>query len=405
MLRWLLFGFGGLLLVTTAFLANYRANHAPDSTAIVVFHDDYYNSGNVQLVRVDMLGRTTPLFNVSYDNYQNVEYYAWSPDGKWLLVLVRDNEQTSSLYVVSATNTSPPILLVSTALFDYPRWPPDSQEIVIASQAQPDSRDKISIQRLALDGEIIAEYMVDVESRSRWNFAWFDAQTLWLTYSPNRATGYFVDFPTGKVSPNTEFKFPQTLNAVAPNGNWFIEVRSRGIELKDWYTPRNVQRLIPTEQIPLTTSFQMGWSGDSQWVALLGYEGISQQTNGYYANSTDIYIANATDTEIIQLTDDDRAKSLIQSDEQNRVIQPFSYHNNWLLYLDEGTFDATIQAVKTDGSGDEITDLFVTQSYELKSAKWSPPIDSAIQHTLLIWGGILLMIISLVWSAQIRTQT
>ena len=402
MIRWLIFCFGGILILTTAFLTNYRATHPADSIAIVVLEENYTESAT-KLVRIDMKHNQTTLFAMPFYGEQEIQHYEWSPDGKWLLVLLRDMNRSSELHIVSHNGLIKRQLYQSDFIFDYPRWSVDSQTIALAEHVDSTARDRVVIKQLDLMGQVISVILVEAEPRLRWDFAWRDDNTLWLSYSPTRPTGYFINVQTGHVTVNTDVNYPYLYNAVSPDGKWFLEVRAKGLELKDWYEPSHVQWTIPNETLPLTDALQAGWSADSQWVALLGYEVPAQQTSTSYYGLADIYIVNANGTEIIQLTNDERSKSLVMAEARNNIYAPFSPHNHWLVYLDDTPYPPIINAVRTDGSGEEITNWYSDSQTYITSAKWSPAIDAPIQVTELILGGIFLIPISLaltVW--QIR---
>ena len=116
MLRWLTFCFGGLLLITTLVVRDYRANHGPDSTSLAILEDDPIDEVH-RLVRVDMKRQQTVLFSRVYGDFL-ISYFEWSPNGKWILVVIGDD-----IYIINPTGEYKRKLYQSDDLYSYPRWP------------------------------------------------------------------------------------------------------------------------------------------------------------------------------------------------------------------------------------------------------------------------------------------
>ncbi len=396
--RVLVFSLGIGLLVVTTFLNNYRATPLPDSNAIAIYEESYYEAVE-KITRVDMVGNRTELFASSFYDELEIQHYEWSPDGQWMLVLLGGYNRYSELYVVSLDEKTPRKIYDSTRIFDFPRWTADSQSIFLAEPLESDTRSQVRIIQLARDGQLQHENIFEVEDRSFWDFAWFDTDTLWLSYSPSRPSGYFIDVNSGQITENDQSAYLGASNGVSPNGLWSLNVKPSHIELNQWGIRNAVLWSIPIGKVPVTPALRMGWSDDSEWIAMLTYPiGV---LNSPSPSSSDIVIIDKSGEEIRLLINDNRAKDLVMTETRTNLIRPFSHRNGWLLYVD--LYAPSINAVRTNGSGEELSDWYVSQQLYTASAKWSPPFEMPLESQSDQIAGGLLIVLALAWHGwQIR---
>lgn len=383
---------GTFLLILVTALTHYRATHPPDSNAIAVYEENYYESV-AKITRIDMVGNQTRLFASSFYDELQIEHYAWSPDGHWMLILSRDHTRYSELHVVSVTGEAPTKIYSAAYIFDFPRWAQDSESIFVAEHLAPDDKSQVRILEVNRTGNIQQEIIFDAETRTHWDFDWFDTQTLWLSYSPSRPSGYFIDTQSGQITPNEQAAYLRASNGVSPNGLWSININPSHIQLDEWGTRDKILWSIPIGQAPITPALRLGWSADSAWVALLTYPlGL---LNSPTPSSSDIVIIDKLGKEIRPLINDNRAKDLILTEPRTNLIRPFSQRNGWLVYMD--LYAPAINAVRTDGSGEEMTDWYICNQPYSASVKWSPPYETSFEAQRFQFAGGLLVLMILGW--------
>ncbi len=383
MIRAVFFIMGSFLLIVAPLLANQRADAATDSPSILAAIQDA--QGGTYFTEVTFAGEEQRILKVP----EYVLWYDWSPDGVWLMLKGQDfSTNKERIYLYHRASHMLKLLRDHVDLIDQPRWSPDGKAI---AYIEVRANGEVSIQHVSLQHETLGAYHIAGEGRADWTFLWRDNHTIEvLPLFPE--PGYVIDLENGLVAEREYSGYGAVVDHpnVSPNKQFRIDNQRTLINLLD--LPKINKIIWQIEDGSIQWQGWAGWSDDSQLFSVIGQD-LENSTLDSYINN--IFIFDVASETYQQLTDDARIKYLSTN-------KPFSHQNAWLLFeTDNGpSTSRTLHAIRTDGSGEEISGWFHAPTFWLDIG-WTPPIPTLPYHmTLYLLGGFGLILSSLALSLR-----
>ena len=276
---------------------------------------------------------------------------------------------------------------VDTRIYDV-AWSPDSTELAFLASA-PRGSEGDYIQRIDLNGHLIARYQIEAPSAFYTELSWVDNQIIygWRNHM------FALDIENGESRPLgsvEEFERQNAYRVYSPDYQWIFEIKNNEVTPKLKYLSlftqddTFVQNLTPEVEIG-----RAAWSPDSKWI-IFSVEGEDLSNN--------LYRTTLADATIEQLTDDSRSKSLNVPFTYILIQQNISPDGQWVLFGEydfNDTGDSFVHAKSIDGEI-EIRDLLDGyQGYPHRNSivTWAPSMQTEPPHAnYFIGGGVILIL-------------
>lgn len=410
----MLFIFGGLLVSVTTLVSTIRINGVDDAMSLAVATSS--SNGN-RIVRVDLDGTQTPLFNLPLRS--RLLRYEWSPDGQWLLVSIYyfRGSNTGEIYLVHRSGLEVELVKRVSYLEWGARFSPDGREIAFITYGVPklqtrlaQQQEVIQVVRLNTEGTELGRYEIisPVERESVWTLTWLDNDTLEITEAPETNI-HQVHIPSHTLTSThietTGSDFYYRFYRLSPNRKWYIQ-HSHHANLERFPAYAETDSVVVLN-LPHADIQYAAWSDDSEWLALWVYP---ESDDAPSPRTPNIYLLRYDGSQLRQLTQPQTTTKILPLVHESAARlqnnqRPFSPQNHWLVYAvrDQADMQTYFKIQRTDGSGQETKHLLASKLAGY-SFQWSPYIPVKFHMWSLIWEGLVALWMASGWQYWQRRQ-